>query len=83
VTGVLGGFRYRPPERLIAWPPGSGRVGGYTPHELEAMRALLRQRERGEISAELFEGQVTFLHDLKVDLDASMLPDDPAQSRLF
>jgi hypothetical protein len=59
--------------KKIEWPPGSGRVAEYEPHELDDIRALNKQHERGEITDAELQRQVALIHDLKVELGARIL----------
>lgn len=68
--------------RLIEWPPNSGRSALYEDHELDFMRRLREQCEAGEITKAELRKQVDVIHDLKVELDATMIPEDEVRPEL-
>ena len=55
------------------WPPGSGAVAEYDPHELEFVRAVIARHDRGEITDADLLRHVQALHDVKLT-GGRMLP---------
>jgi hypothetical protein len=62
-------------SRRIEWPPGSGAVADYAPHEERLLRDLIASGQTGEIPIAELEAQVGLLHDAKALLGARVLPD--------
>jgi hypothetical protein len=61
------------------WPPGSGRAASYTDAERQLMKDLIAQCERGEIAMEELQRQVNIIHDLKVQVDATLVEEKQEQ----
>jgi hypothetical protein len=65
--------------RPIEWPPGSGIVASYEPHEERFLAEIARTCERGEIDESQAGAEVGLIHALKAELGARILPDEPAE----
>lgn len=65
--------------RTIEWPPGSGVVATYEPHEERFLTEMAYACERGELAEDQLAREVGLVHAFKAELDARILPDEPAE----